>query len=308
VEVIFIGYLGQLDVLIIWLFAKLRKTPVAWDAHLSLYSTVVEDRQLISQRHILARMLFVGEWLACRTADLILLDTETHVEYFVEKYHVPPHKFGAVYVGVEPEFFPPIATTTTSPEEDQPFRVLFFGQFIPLHGIETMIRAAQQIQDDGFHWIFIGRGQVEEQIRAMLEITPVQNFEWIPWVLHEEIASWIQRADICLGIFGSSDKAGRVIPNKVFEILSCGAPLITRDSRAIRELIQPPIEGIYLVPPADPAALVHALHTAKAELHRQVVTGSRFDQIRKQIYPIAIGKALMDLFQERLLEHPVGVE
>jgi glycosyltransferase involved in cell wall biosynthesis len=209
---------------------------------------------------------------------------------------------------VEPEFFPPIVTPTSSPAEEKPFRVLFFGQFIPLHGIETMIRAAQQIQDDGFHWIFIGRGQVEEQIRAMLEITPVQNLEWISWVLHEEIASWIQRADICLGIFGSSDKAGRVIPNKVFEILSCGAPLITRDSRAIRELIQPPIEGIYLVPPADPEALVHALHTAKAELHRQVVTGSRFDQIRKQIHPIAIGKALMDLFQERLLEHPVGVE
>ena len=308
VDVIFIGYLGQLDVLIIWLFAKLRNTPVAWDAHLSLYSTVVEDRQLVSQRHILARILYVGEWLACRAADLILLDTKTHVEYFVDKYHVSPSKFGAVLVGVEPEFFPPIVMPTSIPEEEKPFRVLFFGQFIPLHGIETMIRAAQQIQDDGFHWTMIGRGQVEEQIKAMLEITPVPNLEWIPWVLHEEIAGWIHRADVCLGIFGSSDKAGRVIPNKVFEILSCGAPLITRDSRAIRELIQPPIEGIYLVPPSDPEELVHALHSARAELHQQVITLPRFDQIRRQITPNAIGKALKDIFQERVLEQPVSVE
>ena len=142
----------------------------------------------------------------------------------------------------------------------------------------------------------------------MLEITPVPSLEWIPWVLHEEIASWIHRTDVCLGIFGSSDKAGRVIPNKVFEILSCGSPLITRDSRAIRELIQPPIEGIYLVPPSDPEALIHALISARAKLHRQVVTLPRFDHIRKQIYPKAIGKALNDLFQERVLEQPVRVE
>jgi glycosyltransferase involved in cell wall biosynthesis len=308
VDVVFIGYLGQLDVLFIWLFAKLRNTPVAWDAHLSLYSTVVEDRQLISQRHILARILYVGEWLACRAADLILLDTETHVEYFVDKYHASPHKFGAVLVGVEPEFFPPILTPPTSPEEQRPFSVLFFGQFIPLHGIETMIQAAQQMQDDGFHWTIIGRGQVEEQIKAMLEITPVPSLEWIPWVNHEEIASWIHRADVCLGIFGSSDKAGRVIPNKVFEILSCGAPLITRDSRAIRELIHPPIEGIYLVPPSDPDALIHALISARAELRQQGITLPRFDQIRRQIYPKAIGEALVDLLKEPILEQPKSVE
>ncbi len=298
VDVIFIGYLGQLDVLIIWLFAKLRSIPVAWDAHLSLYSTVVEDRQLIGQRHILARILFVGEWLACRAADMIVLDTEAHVEYFVQKYHVSPTKFGAVLVGAEPEVFPPRGTPASPPAEAKPFRVLFYGQFIPLHGIETIIQAAQKVKNNEFTWTIIGRGQVEGQIRAMLEGTPVSGLEWIPWVSYEALASWIHRADVCLGIFGSSDKAGRVIPNKVFQILSCGVPLITRDSKAIRELVQPPDEGIYLVPPADPEALVHALYSAREELRQQVTTGPRFDQIRVQITPMAVGKALKDLFLE----------
>ena len=60
------------------------------------------------------------------------------------------------------------------------------------------------------------------------------------------------RADVCLGILGTSEKAGRLIPNKLFQALLAGMPLITRNSPAMRELVKDDA-------PANPAALLDAI-------------------------------------------------
>ena len=61
-----------------------------------------------------------------------------------------------------------------------------------------------------------------------------------------------------LGIFGASEKAQRVIPNKVFQALACGTPVVTADTPAARELLRDG-ESALLVPPGDPAALIDAI-------------------------------------------------
>ena len=79
---------------------------------------------------------------------------------------------------------------------------------------------------------------------------------------------------VCLGIFGTSPKARRVIPNKVFQALACGVPVVTAETPAARELLRDG-ESALLVPPADPDALVHALRrlAAEPELARRIAGG-----------------------------------
>jgi hypothetical protein len=105
-DVVFIPYLGQLDVLILWPFARLRGTRIVWDAFISLYNTVVEDRRLISKHNPLAWVIYAFEWLSTRAADLIILDTEAHAGYFSRRYKLPSSKLSSVFVGAEPEQFP----------------------------------------------------------------------------------------------------------------------------------------------------------------------------------------------------------
>ena len=64
------------------------------------------------------------------------------------------------------------------------------------------------------------------------------NINWIDWVKYEELPKYINGADVCLGIFGDTEKATRVIPNKAFQIIASGKPLITGDSPAARELFR----------------------------------------------------------------------
>lgn len=293
-DIVLVPYMGQLDVLILWLFAKLRGARIVWDAFISLYNTVVEDRRLVSERHPLAWLIYVFEWLSTRFADCVLLDTAAHANYFARRYALPPHKLVSVFVGAEPEQFPllpPLAPKTPG----EPLCVLFYGQFIPLHGIPTIIEAARRLDDGSVRWVLIGKGQEEGAIRESLVREPVRNLEWHPWAPYEELIEWIDRADVCLGIFSASEKAAQVIPNKAFQVISAGRPLVTRDSPAIRELLDITMEGVRLVPPEDPLALAAAIRDLYS--HRSALVGQTlYADLRLRICTRGIGERMRDEF------------
>jgi glycosyltransferase involved in cell wall biosynthesis len=286
-DAVIVPYMGHLDVLVLWPFAKARGIPIVWDAFISLHNTVVEDRKLISRWNPLSKIIFFWEWVACKAADIILLDTQAHADYFVETFSVPTDKVHTVFVGAEPEFFSPGHSSST--EESDYLTLLFYGQFIPLHGIETIVRAARLTSNDNLRWIIIGKGQEENKIRSMLKDEPLSNLTWLPWVNYDELIAWIRKSDICLGIFGDTDKASRVIPNKVFQIIMAGKPLITRDSPAIKELLSADMPGVCLIPPSDPYALIAAVE----ELAQLKSTAGFHQEIYRTILPVSIGKQLI---------------
>lgn len=287
-DVIFIGYLGQVDVLILWPFARMRRIPVVWDAFISLYNTVVEDRRLVTRNHPIAWGLYALEWLATRAANRVILDTRAHADYFVDRFGIPHNRTGVVFVGAEAEIFSP---RTVPKDPSQPFTVLFYGQFIPLHGIGTIIEAARLLENEPVRWVLIGKGQEQQRIAKMLEEHPLKQLEWIHWVPYAELAEWLSNADVCLGIFDDGAKAARVIPNKVFQIVSAGKPLITRDSPTIRELVSENDQSIWLVKARDAEELAKAVlesrksNSPTADLHRE---------IKNRFTSKAIGSALIE--------------
>ena len=289
-DAVIVGYLGQLDILVLWGIAKLRGVPIIWDVFMSLYNTVVEDRRLISPRHPLARLLLAWEWLACRAADCIILDTKTHGQYFVDKFRLPHEKVDRVFLGAETDVFMPESSNqveTTANKRSGSFTALFYGQYIPLQGIETVVRAAKLTDSDNIRWVLIGKGQESPKILDLIEELKPTNLEQIDWVPYEELITRIHNADVCLGIFGGTDKAKRVIPNKVFQILAAGSPLITGDTPAIRELVNND-NGVFLVAVADPQALSSAV-LRFSERQNAFATTELHSAIRKRISPKTVG-------------------
>lgn len=297
-DLVLVGYLGQLDVLVLRPFAWLRGVPLVWDTFLSLHDTVVDDRALVSPRHPVARLLYAWEWLALRAADLLLVDTLAHGRFFAERFGVAPERMTRVLVGAEPRAFYPPSTDRAS----GPYRVLFYGQFIPLHGMETIARAARLCAGEAIRWEVIGDGQETERFRALLDEQDLADLHWTPWVPYAELIDRIHDADLCLGIFGTSDKALRVIPNKVFQILAAGRALITADTPAARELLREG-EGIILVPPGDPPALAQAIRTMRdRDLH---AAQDQLAGYAARITPAAVVAELVPVLI-RLLEAPRG--
>ncbi len=296
-DVVFIGYLGQLDVLILWPFAKLRGKPVILDVFISLYDSIVFDRRLVGPYNPVAWAIYILEWAAFRAADLVLIDTEAHRQYLIDTFRLKPSRTGKVFVGVEPEFFPTYNPDITKIERPELFTFLFYGQFIPLHGIPTIVEAARIIEGQAVEIIIIGRGQESDRVMEMLNETPLSCLRWIPWVDYQRLSHFIQSADVCLGIFGDSAKAGRVIPNKVYQILHSGKVLITRTSPAIRELLAPDQQGVYLVPPADPKMLAAQMQNL-FESGREPLERRYHASLQNQIAPLAIGSEIAEYIKK----------
>jgi len=233
-DVLFVGYAGHLDVFPARLLSWLSRKPLVFDAYLSIHETVVEDRSLVKPGSLGDRLLFWLEKTGCSLADMVLLDTEANICYFSAKYDLPRQHFLRIWVGADPVFQPMACT-----RDDGRFRALYFGKFIPLHGIEHILGAAWLLRDHPeIEFKFIGDGQTYDDMRRLASDLELTNVTWGPrWLEPPELAKEIACADVCLGIFGTSPKAQRVIPTKVFAALAMGKPVITADTPAVRELL-----------------------------------------------------------------------
>lgn len=298
-DLLLVGYPGILDILIAAPIARIRGIPLAWDVFLSLYDTICEDRRLLRRGSLTARALYRLERFALKRADVLFMDTQAHARRLERLFELPEGRCDAVWVGVESEHFP--AHQPRPFTDGMAMQVLFYGQFIPLHGVETIIAAARLLRDAPVRWHLIGRGQEAARIRRLLDDDPVPNLEWTQWVNYADLEGRIADADLCLGIFGTSDKAASVIPNKVFQIVAAGRPIVTRDSAAIRELLSPEPPCVYLVPPGDAAALAAAiLAHDRQRTNRQRTTGvlpACHGGRSGQIGAAAIGRQFIDMIR-----------
>lgn len=176
------------------------------------------------------------------------------------------------------------------------FNVLYFGQFIPLHGVEHVLAAAQLLRGEPrIRFQLVGRGQCLDEAQDRAERLGLANLEihplWLP--LDELTRRFIAPAQVCLGIFGDRPKAERVLPYKVYAALAAGKPVISRDSPALRELLAPGRE-ILALPPADPAALAQAILALAADPHRRADLAREGQRAwRERFSPPVLGRRLL---------------
>jgi glycosyltransferase involved in cell wall biosynthesis len=243
-----VGFGGQLDVLLARRVCRPRRALV-FAPLVSLSETLVEDRAVFRAGGPAARVLAALDRATFRAADLVLADTAAHADYLVG-LGAPRTCVAVWYLGVEPEFLP------ARPPAPATRRVLFYGRYLPLHGIETIVEAAARLGERA-EFVLIGGGPERPAIEALARRrgAPVAFRDEVPLAaLPGELAA----AAVVLGVFGAGRKAAMVVPNKVYQAAAAGRPLVTRDGPALREVLRPD-EHCLACPPADPAALAAAV-------------------------------------------------
>ncbi|HET9242795.1 MAG TPA: glycosyltransferase [Gaiella sp.] len=242
-DVVLVGYPGHFDLPAARRIARGR--PIVFNPLVSLHDTLVADRKRFRPSSPAAKVVEIVDRIAFRRADLVVADTDAHARFFRDRFELPAERVAVALLGAEERLFRP------GWQPPEPFHVLFVGKLIPLHGLETILAAAELLPEIPFR--VVGDGQ----LAPLLERRPA-NVEHVEWIEYTELPAAYQRSGCALGIFGTGGKAARVIPNKAFQALACARPLITADTPAARELLADGRDAL-LVPPGDPQALAEAI-------------------------------------------------
>lgn len=194
------------------------------DAFISMYDSAVNDRQTVRAGSWRARALWLVDALSGRLAHVLWFDTESGGEFFCRTFRLDrQRRVVPVCVDLhEIDAIPPV------PAERGKFEVFFYGTYIPLHGIASILEAASRLserKDIGF--TLVGNGQTKREMLALAETRGLSNVRFLEPVPYDRLIGMIKTADLCLGIFGTSEKTGRIVPNKVIDYLACGKATVT---------------------------------------------------------------------------------
>ena len=259
----FVGYFGHLDMFFAKLFSILtfRRKKIIFDAFISLYDTMVSDRKMLKENSFFSKIVFWLDKLSCWFADTVILDTNAHIDFFHKTFNVPKEKMVRIFASADEDIF----YAREIDKENDKFNVLFIGKYTPLHGIEYIVEAAEILKkSQDIHFTFIGKGQLYPEIRSIVKYNHLDNIEFIDWVEYEKLPDHIGKADVCLGVFSASEKASRVIPNKVFQSMAMGKVVVTARTPGIAEGLRDEDNAI-LCNPADPIDLSNAIIKVKED-------------------------------------------
>lgn len=261
VDAVVAGYPAQPDALPAWLVARARRAPLVVDMMISLADTLGGDRARTGRST--TRILAAVDRVTLGLADLVVVDTAAGADWLAARFGVPRARLAIVPVGAEPRPFRP------RPEPEGAPLALFYGKLAPLHGVATVLAAARI--PGGPRVRLIGDGQLGPWLEGELARDRPAGLEWERWVPYGRLGDELGAAAIALGVFGTSDKASRVVPNKVWQALAARRAVVTADTPAVREVLDDGRSAL-LVPPGDAAALAGALRrlAADAALRRRI--------------------------------------
>ena len=222
-DVYILGFRGHE---LFWLIRLLVwRKPLIFDALMSPYAALKYENKSGRLGRALAPIVRLMESTALKYADFVLTDTQLHVNYYAQEFNVPTEKIMAIPVGaVEDATNVPITAKL-----EEPFTVLFYGSFLPLHGVDVIIRAASLLKDQPIHFDFIGGNSVQiKRLHVLCEQLGVQAYTHRAWVPFDQlIQNEIPQADLCLGgPFGSTPQARRVITTKTSQCLALAKPVV----------------------------------------------------------------------------------
>lgn len=303
-DFLFVPAFRHKDVPLAKFIGLLTGKPVVFDPLVSRYGTKVIDQKKVAPYSLQARHNFRIDKLSFKLADIVLADTFAHADYYAREFGIDRNKFSRVPVGVPDEFFSLFnARDEEQNRKESNFLVQFYGSFLPLQGIEYIVRAARIVEtkDRTIRFELIGSGQTFPMIKRLVEELELKNMVLRDWVSFNRLPGVVSRAHICLGIFGNTEKALRVVPNKVFQCLSLKKPVITGRTPAILEYF---VDGdnILLCKVANAESLAKAIMLLKdnEELRRRIAENG-YKLIKENFTSELIGRQVKEILSKTLV-------
>lgn len=240
------------------ILAKIFRKKVIVDYYISDYDTLVNDRKLLDEKSFGAKWALFKDKLFLERSDKVVFLNNSESFYYqgVAGVNLNSSKINIIPLCID--YKKELFEDESSSDNEKGFNVCWWGTYIPLHGLENLIKAFSFIGDESVKLYLFGNS--EEKSMPYKKMVEDYNLNHKVFLINDhsfsngKLAPFLkENCDLAIGNFGSSEKAKTVLVNKLVDSLSLGLPCLTRETKATRELLSQN-EGIILTEP-DPQSI-----------------------------------------------------
>lgn len=294
-RVMVVGFAGHAIMPLAWLLCKLYRKKLILDLFVSEYDSVILDRKAYSPRSWQAKKFWLMDWLACKLADILLLETNAHIDFFSKTFKISRAKFRRLIISADESIFKPSPQPLAAHDE---FTVHFHGSYAPVQGVPYIIDAAAELKGEKIHFNIIGKlGNYKADIERSQSLG-LTNITFIDVLSYEQLARQMQVADVCLGMFGNVPKTQFTSAFKIIEAMAIKKPVITAETPAMHEQFTNRVDCLFCH-----AADGHDLAQKILELYRdpslcQQLALCGYELFKTQMTPSVIGAEFKRIIAE----------
>ena len=246
-------------------------------------------------------LIRMSEWLEgflYRHADRVMVNSpgfREHVEgRGAKRVELVPN-------GADPSMFDPSDTGISfrqSHKLEGKFVVLYAGAHGISNDLGVVLEAAKMLAEDEVQFVLLGDGKEKANLQTQAKAMKLANVLLAPSVPKAEMAGALAAADACLAILKPLEEYKTTYPNKVFDYMAAGRPVVLAIDGVIREVVDAADCGIF-AEPGNPKALVEAITKLvldKKKAREMGLNGRAY--LEEHFSRAVIGERLVKLLEE----------
>ena len=240
-----------------WLIAKLKRVPLLFEVRdlwpaFAVAVGVLRQPLLIRLSEGLERFLY-------RNAKVVMVNSPGFIEHVQQR---GARRVELVPNGAETSMFTPSADGAEFRQQHNltdKYVVLYAGAHGLSNDLGVVLQAAARLSDQPeIAIILLGDGKEKPHLQAQASELGLTNVLFLPPLSKTEMPVALAAADACLAILKPIEMYKTTYPNKVFDYMAAGRPVVLAIDGVIRQVIEDAGGGIP-VPPGDPQALAEAI-------------------------------------------------
>jgi glycosyltransferase involved in cell wall biosynthesis len=255
-----------------WLVAALRRRPLILEIR-DLWPEFIIDMGKLKNPVVIsvARRL---ERFLYRKADSFIVNSPAYVGY-LESKGVARHRITLVPNGVSPDMFSDDADVAVNADAIRAryglagkFIAMYAGAMGPANDLDVLLDAAAELRDDErIHIVLVGDGKLRKQLEVGAQERSLHNVTFAGPQSKGEMRAFLHAADVCVATLQNIAMFRMTYPNKVFDYLAAGRPVVLGIDGVIREVVERAQGGLF-VRPGDSHALANAIRQLAADPDR----------------------------------------
>lgn len=260
-----------------WVLARRWNAPMVLEIR-DLWPQVLLDMKQMEKSSTVYRSLERLEYFLYGHADQIVVLAEGTRRYLIER-GVPSEKIAFIPNAADPDDFMVIESRT---ELRSRFRFarptcVYTGAHGPANGLDLLLDAAHTLRYEDLDIVLVGTGPSKAALQRRAADLGLVNVYFLDPIPKSKIPALMKAADIGLHVLADVPlfRFG-VSPNKVFDYLASGLPMITNVPGEVGDLVAASGGGIAVEPTGLARGICELVHADPARLEAMSAAGIEY--------------------------------